>query len=59
MCTRLETDNIEIDGLIIAGYHPDKIILNYISKPIKLYCYSGNCYYLDDEEVDDFDNLIY
>lgn len=59
MCTRLKTDITETRGLIISGYHPDKIILDYISKPIKLYCYSRTCYYLDDDEVDDFDNLIY
>lgn len=59
MCSRLETDIRKSDGLIIAGYHPDKIILDYISKPIKLYCYTRTCYYLDDEEVDNFDNLIY
>ena len=59
MCERLEADIRESWGLIIAGYHPNKIILDYISKPIKLYCYTGTCYYLNDEEVDDFDNLIY
>ena len=59
MCTRLEVDIRESNGLIIAGYHPDKIILDYISRPIKLYCYSNTCYYLDDDDVDDFVNLIY
>lgn len=59
MCERLKIDIAETTGLIIAGYHPDKIILNYISSPIKLYCYTRTCYYLDDDEVDDFDNLIY
>lgn len=59
MCSKLEVDIRESIGLIIAGYHPDKIILDYISSPIKLYCCSGTCYYLDDNEVDNFDNLIY
>jgi hypothetical protein len=54
MCERIKMDIAETNGLIIAGYHPDKIILEYISKPIKLYCY-----YLDDVEVDNFNNLIY
>lgn len=59
MCLRLKIDISESDGLIIAGYHPDKIILDYISKPIKLYCYTRTCYHLNDVEVDDFNNLIY
>jgi len=59
MCGELKKDIIESTGIIISGYHPDKIILNYISGPIKLYCYSNTCYYLDDEEVDDFNNIIY
>lgn len=59
MCDELQKDIGESSGLIICGYHPDKIILEYISKPISLICYSGTCYYLDDDEFDDFDNLIY
>lgn len=59
MCKKLEEDIKETDVLIIAGYHPDKIILDYISSPIKLYCYSRTCYYLNNDEVNNFDNLIY
>lgn len=59
MCEELKKDIIESTGIILSGYHPDKIILDYISSPIKLYCYSNTCYYLDDDEVNNFDNLIY
>lgn len=59
MCDKLKKDIIESTGMIISGYHPDKIILDYLSSPIKLYCYTSTCYYLDDEEVDDFNNIIY
>jgi len=59
MCGELKKDIIESTGIIISGYHPDKIILDYISSPIKLFCYSNTCYYLDDAEVDNFNNLIY
>lgn len=59
MCDRLSQDIFESSGIIICGYHPDKIILDYISKPIKLYCYTGTCYYLGDDEVDYFNNLIF
>lgn len=59
MCLRLQNDIYQSTRLIICGFHPNKIILEYISKPIKLYCYTSTCYYLDDNDVDDFDNLIY
>lgn len=59
MCKILEKDILESTGIIISGYHPDKIILDYVSIPIKLYCYSNTCYYLDVDDVDDIDNLIY
>ena len=59
MCWDLENDIANSDGLIISGYHPDKKLLEYIGNPINLYCYSGTCYKLDDDEVDDYDNLIY
>ena len=59
MCMELKKDLIESTGVIISGYHPDKIILDYISNPIKLFCYSSTCYYLDDEEVNNFNNMIY
>jgi hypothetical protein len=55
----LENDIRSSDGLIISGFHPDKILLKYISSPINLYCYDETCYKLDDKEVDNFDNLIY
>jgi hypothetical protein len=59
MCWDLKNDIMSVDGLIISGYHPDKKILEYITYPINLYCYDNTAYKLDDEEVDDFDNLVY
>ena len=59
MCWDLENDIRSSEGLIISGYHPDKILLKYISNPINLYCYDETCYKLDDIEIDNFDNLIY
>ena len=59
MCFDLENDIRSCEGLIISGYHPDNKLLNYISHPINLYCYDETCYKLDDEEVDDFNNLVY
>lgn len=59
MCWDLENDIRSSEGLIISGYHPNKILLNYVSFPINLYCYDGTCYKIDDEDEDDFDNLIY
>ena len=55
----LENDIRSAEGLIISGYHPDKKILDFISNPINLYCYDKTAYKLDDEEVDDFNNLVY
>lgn len=60
ICESLKKDIIESTGIIISGYHPDKIILEYISKPIKLYCYSQTCYFKDDyDDIDNLNNLIY
>jgi hypothetical protein len=59
MCWDLENDITSSDGLIISGYHPNKKILEYITNPINLYCYDGTCYKVNDDEVDDFDNLVY
>lgn len=59
MCEELKKDITETTGIIISGHHPSKIILNYITSPIKLYCYSNTCYYLEDDEVDNLNNLIY
>ena len=38
MCWDLENDISSSEGLIISGYHPNKILLNYIPFPINLYC---------------------
>lgn len=59
MCMELLNDIKTSDGLIISGYHPEKDLLNYITNPINLYCYTGTCYKLDDDEVDNYNNLVY
>jgi hypothetical protein len=59
MCWDLENDIRSSEGLIISGYHPNKILLKYISFPLNLYCYDGTCYKINDDEEDDFDNLVY
>lgn len=59
MCDELKNDIFECTGLIISGYYPDKVILKYILKPITLYFFSNTCYFLNDDEVDDFNNVIY
>ena len=53
----LENDILNTDGLIISGFHPDKKLLNYITNPINLLCYSETCYNIPIEEVDNLDNL--
>ena len=56
----LENDIKGCEGLIIAGYHPDKVLLKYISSnPINLYCYTNTCYKINEDEVDNKLNLIY
>jgi len=59
MCEELENDIKTSDGLIISGYHPDSVLLEYIVSPINLYCYNQTCYKLSSDEVDNCDNLIY
>ena len=59
MCFDLENDIRSSKGLIISGYHPDKIILDFISDPINLYCYDETCYKINNEDVDDLNNLVY
>ena len=59
MCLELEKDLKSIDGLVISGYHPNNILLNYIKEPINLYCYNKTAYKLNNEEVDNIDNIIY
>lgn len=55
----LKTDISESDCMLISGFHPDKIILEYITRPIKLYCDTKTCYFLHDDEVDNYNNIIY
>ena len=59
ICVDLKNDIRTSTGLIISGYHPHKKILNYIIKPINLYCYDKTAYKLEDNQVDDLNNLIY
>jgi len=55
----LQMDISESSGLVISGYHPDKKILDWISNPIELYCYSQTVYKCDEDEIDNVDNLVY
>ena len=45
-------------GLIVSGYHPDKLILELISRPISLYGYTGTVYNIKPEEQDSPDNMF-
>ncbi len=54
----LENDIKSSDGLIVSGYHPDKILLNYLTPQINLFCYDRTCYKIDPNEIDNLDNLI-
>jgi hypothetical protein len=56
MCEELKLDIEESDGLIYSGYAPDKILLNYIIKPINFYGYKDSCYKID--ELNDDDNIL-
>jgi hypothetical protein len=57
MCEELKLDIEESDGLIYSGYAPDKILLNYIIKPINFYGYKDSCYNADEFEEEE-DNII-
>ena len=57
MCDELKLDIEESDGLIYSGYAPDKILLNYIIKPINFYGYKDSCYNADEFEEEE-DNII-
>ena len=53
----------EADGLIISGYHPNKLILNYFDKPKNLYCYFNTSYKIyeknmNEEEKNNIINFI-
>lgn len=54
----LEADISNSDGLIISGYHPDKKLLEYIKKPINLYCYTQTLYKCEPEEIDNLNNIF-
>ena len=44
--------------LVVSGYHPDKLILELISKPISLYGYTNTKYNIKPEEQDNPDNMF-
>ena len=56
---KLELDMMPSTGLIISGYHPNKVLFNYITKPINLFCYTKTCYNVRDDEIDDYDNIMH
>jgi len=56
MCNQLKLDIETSDGLIYSGYVPNKILLNYIIKPINFYGYKDSCYKID--ELNDDDNIL-
>ena len=43
----------EADGLIISGYHPNKLILNYFDKPKNLYCYFYTSYKIYEKNMNE------
>jgi hypothetical protein len=56
MCKLLEDDIKETDGLILSGYFPNKIILDYLPETNKtFYCYSATCYSYDPD--DKYENI--
>jgi hypothetical protein len=59
MNCQLESDCKTATGLIISGYHPNIKLLNYIKRPLELYCYSQTCYNVPPDEVYDDDNIMY
>ena len=56
---KLEFDMMSSTGLIISGFHPNKILFNYITQPISLFCYTGTGYNIGLDEIDDYDNIIH
>jgi hypothetical protein len=54
----LKNDLKTSNGLIISGYHPDIKLLQYIKKPINLYCYSETAYNIPQDEIDNANNIV-
>jgi len=50
MCPQLKEDIQQSDGIILSGYFPDKVLFDYIQKPITFYCYTSTCYYHDSDK---------
>lgn len=59
MCPELEKDISSSEGLIISGFHPHKVLLQYLTAPVHLYCYDSTIYKEDEKFVDDLDNVVY
>ena len=63
MNKQIKNDIKETDGLIICGYHPNKVILNYFDKPKKFYGYFNTSYKIyeknmNEEEKNNIINFI-
>jgi hypothetical protein len=54
MCPILEEDIKETDGLLLSGYFPNSMLVDYLPETNKTwYCYSETCYAYDPEEKND------
>jgi hypothetical protein len=59
MCTKLERDIKESNGLIVSGYHPNVKVLEYFTYPKIFFGYTGTCYENDADESDNVINLLH
>ena len=48
----LITDIESVNGIIISGHWPQKVVLDYIHKPIIFYGYTNTCFQVNFEEID-------
>jgi hypothetical protein len=56
----LQLDIESCDGIIVAGYHPDIELLEYIKQPISLFGYTGTSYIIEKPIYNiDTQNIIY
>lgn len=58
ICSKLVADIETSTGLIISGYHPDKLILQLISRPISLYGYTQTAYDIKPDELENIDSMF-
>lgn len=59
MTDELRNDIANSDNLICAGYTPDKLLLNYIVKPIIFYGYTGTVYTPEFNDINNEESTIF